>query len=340
MLLNVSMVQEMTSGLAAARIHEESEFRAPAILAKCDRVSQRAIVSRWTGESSEAREHHAEPAADYFTIGISMIESDVRLAQSSYRLYEGTLQEGTILLSMPGQALGIITKGSYDWIHIHVGAKLMQDCYGMFCCRDRSWPLLLKPDALFRDSVIYHLARGLLNLSGPRIAPYSLCAEPIILAIIARILGRSVPLSCSEAVRRTHSLIPWRLKRVESYIDAHLAEPMRLADLAQAAGLTRMHFAAQFRSATGLRPHEYVLRQRIERAKTLLIDSEMALVAIALAVGFQTQAHFTTVFRRFALTTPHQWRCRERHMRAPPQDGNRWSLRSPPADERYISAST
>ncbi len=71
-----------------------------------------------------------------------------------------------------------------------------------------------------------------------------------------------------------------------------------------------MHFAAQFRVATGLRPHEYLLQRRIERAQELLLNSRMPLVEIAFEVGFKTQAHFTTVFARVVGETPNVWRQR------------------------------
>jgi AraC-like DNA-binding protein len=69
-----------------------------------------------------------------------------------------------------------------------------------------------------------------------------------------------------------------------------------------------MHFAAQFKATTGTRPHNYVLRRRIERAQELLRSSHMPLVEIALEVGFQTQAHFTTIFRQLVCETPGRWR--------------------------------
>jgi AraC-like DNA-binding protein len=87
-----------------------------------------------------------------------------------------------------------------------------------------------------------------------------------------------------------------------------LAQPIRLSDMAKAAGLTPMHFARQFRAATGIRPHDYLLRRRVERAQELLRESANTLVEVALSVGFQTQAHFTTVFKRFTGETPHRWR--------------------------------
>jgi transcriptional regulator GlxA family with amidase domain len=110
---------------------------------------------------------------------------------------------------------------------------------------------------------------------------------------------------------RPGPLQKWRLKRVVEYVDAHVGERIMLSDLAAAAGLTRMHFAAQFRVAMGMRPHHYVLRRRIDHACALLRDPDLPLVEVALAVGFQTQAHFTTVFKRYVGATPHRWRRRE-----------------------------
>jgi AraC family transcriptional regulator len=91
-----------------------------------------------------------------------------------------------------------------------------------------------------------------------------------------------------------------------------MERPLTLVDLAGAAGLSRMHFAAQFRAATGLRPHEYMLRRRVEKARCLLATSEMPIAEVAFSVGFCSQAHFTTVFRRFSGLTPNRWRQQNR----------------------------
>jgi AraC-like DNA-binding protein len=75
-----------------------------------------------------------------------------------------------------------------------------------------------------------------------------------------------------------------------------------------AAGLTPMYFAAQFRARTGLRPHEYVMQQRVARAQVLLREPGSEIADIACSVGFANQAHFTTMFRRHLGITPHRWR--------------------------------
>jgi AraC-like DNA-binding protein len=107
---------------------------------------------------------------------------------------------------------------------------------------------------------------------------------------------------------RQTALLPWRLRKVKDLIESDVAAPLRLEDLAAAAGLSRMHFAAQFRLATGYRPHEYVLTRRIEHAKALIEENELSLVEVALDAGFQSQAHFCTIFKRMTGTTPSSWR--------------------------------
>jgi transcriptional regulator GlxA family with amidase domain len=112
-----------------------------------------------------------------------------------------------------------------------------------------------------------------------------------------------------ESPRHAVNALPkWRIRRVQEYIGAHLEDCLRLADLAKVAGLSPMHFAAQFRKATGYRPHDYLLQRRIESAKDLLSTTDMPLAEVALAVGFHAQAHFTTVFKRLTDQTPARWK--------------------------------
>jgi AraC family transcriptional regulator len=141
------------------------------------------------------------------------------------------------------------------------------------------------------------------------------CADALRLAIAVTLLGlrsetRNAVASdeTGSAQRQIRGLQKWRLKRVVEYVENHLSAKIALSDLAAVAGLSRMHFACQFRTATGLRPHEFLLRRRIQRAEDLLRNTTMPIVEIALTVGFQTQAHLTTVFKRFAGCTPGRWR--------------------------------
>lgn len=171
------------------------------------------------------------------------------------------------------------------------------------------------------DPVVERLSSALARAERGGDALDGVCADALRLAIVARLLtsrtatpeeARPVAKPVAEPPRPKTGLIRWRLKRVEAYVDAHLGEAVTLADMAQAAGLSRMHFAAQFRIATGLRPHEYLLQRRIDKAREMLLETEEPVIQVALSVGFQTQAHFTTVFRRFVGDTPYRWRCANR----------------------------
>lgn len=172
----------------------------------------------------------------------------------------------------------------------------------------------------FGDPVLRRLSDALAATRAAHDAHSAICADALRLAILARKFSRqtapgqadiaSTPLTREDhACRRVRSLQQWRLRRVLQFIDEHLGTKITLEELARVAGLSRMHFAAQFRAAVGVRPHEYLLKRRIERAEDLLKQTAMPLVEVALSVGFQTQSHFTTVFKRFAGDTPRQWRC-------------------------------
>jgi AraC-like DNA-binding protein len=137
------------------------------------------------------------------------------------------------------------------------------------------------------------------------------CAEALRRAIEARLAGLRPAARRNDADSSKTPARPlqkWRLKRVFDYVDTNLSSKISLLDLAAIAGLSRMHFACQFRAATGVRPHEFLLQRRVFRSKELMKGTSMTIAEIALTVGFLTQAHFTTVFKRFAGYTPRQWR--------------------------------
>lgn len=160
-----------------------------------------------------------------------------------------------------------------------------------------------------RDAVAESLIRALLAAMAAREAADDDSLASIGAALVVRALALSRTRQQMPAPERSLAPLPaWRLKRVVQHIDAHLHGRITLGEMAAVAGLTRMHFAAQFRRATGISPHGYLLQRRVERAKALLRDTGRPLVDIALCVGFGTQPHFTTVFKRFAGQPPHRWR--------------------------------
>lgn len=109
---------------------------------------------------------------------------------------------------------------------------------------------------------------------------------------------------------RTHTggLPGHRLRLVLEYIRDHLDRDMPLADLAAVAGMSPHYFVELFRASTGQTPHQFVLAQRIGRARGLLSDRALSVLEVALLVGFSDSSHFTKVFRRMVGATPSRYR--------------------------------
>lgn len=99
-------------------------------------------------------------------------------------------------------------------------------------------------------------------------------------------------------------------RTVRDYIHQHLDETISLDDLAASVALSRYHFARRFRQSTGTSPHEFVLQQRVEQAKTMLARTSAPLLDIAVRCGFADQSHMTRVFRQRVGATPGHYRAR------------------------------
>lgn len=122
--------------------------------------------------------------------------------------------------------------------------------------------------------------------------------------------------------RRRTGLSNWQVKRVTDYVDERLEGSVRVDDLAAAAKLSPGHFRRAFSISFGMSPYAFVMQQRIERARTLLLASEHEMGDIAFACGLSDHAHFSRLFRRFVGTTPSQWR-HDFAVRSASQDGTR-----------------
>lgn len=99
-----------------------------------------------------------------------------------------------------------------------------------------------------------------------------------------------------------------RLRRVLSYIEENHERDLTLEVLAGEAAMSTFHFAREFKRATGTTPHQHLIKFRVERAKSLLVESQLPLAEVGLRTGFSHQSHFTRLFRRLTGTTPQSYR--------------------------------
>jgi AraC family transcriptional regulator len=108
---------------------------------------------------------------------------------------------------------------------------------------------------------------------------------------------------------RDGTLPQGRLRAVLEYIEEHLDAAPTLAEIAAVVALNPYHFARQFKAATGLPPHQYVITRRVEHAKHLLrAGTALSLAEIAVRAGFYDQSQFSRHFKRLVGVTPSQFR--------------------------------
>jgi AraC-like DNA-binding protein len=103
-------------------------------------------------------------------------------------------------------------------------------------------------------------------------------------------------------------LAPWQLRRAQDFMRARLGERVSLSEIAATCDLSPSYFGRLFKHATGLTTHQWLMAQRVERAKVLLATTPMSLVDIARDTGFADQTHFTRVFSGRMRSSPMAWR--------------------------------
>jgi len=156
------------------------------------------------------------------------------------------------------------------------------------------------------DPVIHHLGLSLMPAFQNPEQANRLFIDHVTLAVCTHVAGTYGGMQ-STAPKRG-GLAPWQLKLATEMLNAHLAGDISHAQIAQQCGLSPSHFARAFRISTGLAPHQWLLRRRVDRAKELLRDPVQPLTAIAFACGFADQSHFTRVFGAIAGMPPGEWR--------------------------------
>ncbi|PSH61843.1 helix-turn-helix domain-containing protein [Phyllobacterium sophorae] len=103
-------------------------------------------------------------------------------------------------------------------------------------------------------------------------------------------------------------LAPWQINRLKTYIAERISSQISLHELARLVKLSTSYFSSAFKASIGLSPHNYIVAQRVEFAKHLMLNTDAPLCEIALDCGLADQAHLSRVFRRLTGATPSAWR--------------------------------
>lgn len=175
------------------------------------------------------------------------------------------------------------------------------------------------PDGLgFCDPVISQVALSLseaIQAGAP-----NLYAEAAAQFLAAHLLSLHSKWSAPSAgVRNPGAISDRRLERVLGFMEQNYAENLSLAELAREAGVSRFHFVRLFKECTGLTPHSYLIRLRMNAGAALLGDTDLGVQEIALMCGYASAAHFTAAFQRHYSLSPSAHRAKLRSARPEPK---------------------
>lgn len=134
----------------------------------------------------------------------------------------------------------------------------------------------------------------------------SLYVETMANALVVHLL-RHYSTQRHQSISCNGGLPQHKLRLITDYINDYLECELSLNELAAIAQLSQYHFCRVFKQATGLKPHQYLVQQRVERAKQLLKQGEMSIAEVAIACGFTHQSHLHRHFKRLTGVTPKTW---------------------------------
>jgi AraC family transcriptional regulator len=164
----------------------------------------------------------------------------------------------------------------------------------------RSWT----PQLMFSDPGIMHLAQLFAQECASDEPTFPLYGDTLSIALLLALARLST--SGEPPVTRGR-LAPWQLRRVTEYFAAHLADDIQLQTVSDLVKLSRSYFSRAFKISTGLAPHQWLVRARIEKAQQLLLETDHPIARIALEAGFADQAHLTRTFQRLTGQSPRAW---------------------------------
>lgn len=156
------------------------------------------------------------------------------------------------------------------------------------------------------DPVIYHLAQALLPLMTQPGGMHEFLFDHISLALfahIAEVYGKT----SQDWLRQKGRLAPWQEQRAKDFMLENLAKGVSLELIARECGLSRAHFARNFKNTTGTSACVWLQNMRIQKARELLCANQLTLTQIALECGFTDQSHFSRVFKTLTGASPGYW---------------------------------
>jgi AraC family transcriptional regulator len=225
------------------------------------------------------------------------------------RMLDGDFQsdrfrDGDICLTPATTPVSVRLHDACEVMHLYLEPTLMAQLTAEVADIDN---LELIPQFKLNDSLIYQIGVALkakLELGGVCDRLYT---ESMAMAISAHLINYY---STQDLKVRSYSngLSQARLKQAIEYMHEHLTQNLSITEIAQTLQMSPYYFSRLFKQSTGLTPHQYLLKCRIDQAKRLLQTTDLSVATVATQVGFVDQSHLARHFKRQVGVLPNHFR--------------------------------
>lgn len=216
---------------------------------------------------------------------------------------ESVSMPGCATIVPAGQQTGWLIDGELDVVTLSVSSDQLSKAPAADQFRQMRFA--------FFDPLGAALTRQVLSeLYAPPSSEREVYIGALVNALKAHILRGANSVSASEIP--TSAFSAYRIHHVMNTILQNPEAQHSLEEMSAVAGLTPSHFCRVFRKATGLSPHQYVMKTRLDKAQQMLHQTDLSIAFIAESLGFTSQSHFTRAFRQFSGVAPSDFRKRDR----------------------------
>jgi AraC family transcriptional regulator len=225
--------------------------------------------------------------------------------QTAYLLLHAC--EAECFLINPNETLRL-PKSDAEWILLRLSPPLLIEAatrLNMY----RTGSNLLFSDAQTNDPKLQSLLTTIHHEMLEGAAGWREVIQSLVQQLVVHLLRSHVNLKRSEELELSRvGIVDRRLRRAIEFMHDHCARELSLAEIADAAFVSEFHFARLFKKITGTPPHTFLAALRIERARKLLAETDLAITEVGARVGYNSQSHFTKIFREATGLTPHAFR--------------------------------
>ncbi|MBE9179542.1 helix-turn-helix transcriptional regulator [Oculatella sp. LEGE 06141] len=247
--------------------------------------------------------------SDEHTICLSLAPRPVRLLQvKGGKTYTGLYGKGHISITPARMPLFARWDAEDQYLQIRIASRFIQNVARETIDVNLD-QLELLPEFRIRDPHLESIGLLLLAELKHESLGGKLYIESLANVLAVHLLRQYAAASSRPSIYEG-GLPQRQVLQVLEYINEYLHQDIKLADLAALIGISQFHFSHLFKQSIGTTPYQYLLQQRIERAKQLLKQTDQSIMDIALMCGFNSHSHLSKQFRQLTGMTPKTYRDR------------------------------